>query len=151
MQLPQLQQPLPGQRRRPHPGLGGGRGHRRREPRPALPEAPPAQTRVGVETGRRHPGQTTRLDLAIGPNYPAEQQDWEPPDWPETRGSAEDALPGQALPEPPDWFGAPPDEAPPEPSYWPEPADSFDLPDCFDLPPGHDTTEQLGPASSTAA
>ena len=42
--LPQLQQPLPGQRRRPHPRLGRGRRHRRRQPRPNLPQTPPAQT-----------------------------------------------------------------------------------------------------------
>ena len=40
--VPRLRQPLPGQRGRPPPGLGRRRHHRYLEPRPALPETPPA-------------------------------------------------------------------------------------------------------------
>ena len=50
--VPGLQQPLPGQRGRPSPGLGRRRHHRDHQPRPALPQAPPAETRLGLDTGR---------------------------------------------------------------------------------------------------
>jgi hypothetical protein len=53
-----------------------------------------------------------------GRHYPAEQQDWEPPSWPELDGSVgpsawlepstwPEPTPIQNCPEPPGWFGAP--------------------------------------------
>ncbi len=63
--LPGLQQPVPGQRRRPPPGLGRRRHHRDHQPRPALPQTPRPQTRLRLDTRRGHQRQTTRLDLTL--------------------------------------------------------------------------------------
>ena len=63
MPVPGLQQPVPGQRRRPSPGLGRRRHHRHHQPRPALPQAPPPQTQFSLDTGRGQQRQTARLDL----------------------------------------------------------------------------------------
>ena len=61
--VPGLQQPVPGQRRRPPPGLGRRRHHRDHQPRPALPQTPPPQTQFSLDTERGQQRQTTRLDL----------------------------------------------------------------------------------------
>ena len=63
--VPGLQQPLPGQRRRPSAGLGRRRHHRDHQPRPALPQTPPPQTQFSLDTGRGQQRQTTRLDLTL--------------------------------------------------------------------------------------
>ena len=57
--VPRLQQPLPGQRGRPPPGLGRRRHHRHLQPGPALPQAPPAETRLRLDT-QPGPAGTTR-------------------------------------------------------------------------------------------
>ena len=68
--IPRLQQPVPGQRGGPSPGVVGRRWHRHCQPWPALPEAPPPQTHHTVEAGGCHPGQATRLDLTRGTHLP---------------------------------------------------------------------------------
>ncbi|APX04087.1 HNH endonuclease signature motif containing protein [Arthrobacter sp. QXT-31] len=92
-----------------------------------------------------------------GRHYPAEHQDWEPPTWPDNFAPGNFAPdnfapdnfqpgwsdaspsqdcpelpPGRALPEPPDWFGAPSGHAEPEPSDWPDPPDQPHDPQDFD-------------------
>ena len=95
-----------------------------------------------------------------GRYYPAEQQDWEPPTWPDNFApdnfdpgwsdagwsdappsqDGPELPPGRALPEPPDWFGAPPGQAEPEPPYW---LDSPDPPDDADNLTGIETLMAL--------
>ena len=63
--VPGLQQPVPGQRRRPPPGLGRRRHHRDHQPRPAVPQASPPQTRLSLDTGRGQQRHPARLDLPV--------------------------------------------------------------------------------------
>ena len=65
--VPGLQQPFPGQRGRSSPGLGRRRQHRHHQPGPALPETPPPQTRLRLDT-RRSRQRTARR---AGPHRPA--------------------------------------------------------------------------------
>ena len=67
MPVPRLQQPVPGQRSRPHPRLGRRRHHRHQQPRPAVPQTPPTETHHRLDTHRRHQRRTTRLDLTHRP------------------------------------------------------------------------------------
>ncbi|MET3950254.1 hypothetical protein ABIB29_001086 [Arthrobacter sp. UYEF36] len=63
--LPRLQQPLVGQRGRPPAGLGRRRHHRDLQPRTAVPQAPPPQTRLRLDTIRGQQTQTAGLDLTL--------------------------------------------------------------------------------------
>ena len=60
-----LRQPLAGQRGRPPPGLGRRRHHRHLQPGPAVPQAPPAETRLRLETNRGQQGPPAGLDLPV--------------------------------------------------------------------------------------
>ena len=63
--VPRLRQPLPGQRGRPPPGLGRRRHHRHLQPGPAVPEAPPAETRLRLATERGQQGPPAGVDLTV--------------------------------------------------------------------------------------
>ena len=80
--VPGLQQPLTRQRGRPPAGLGRRRHHRHLQPRTALPQTPPPQTPLRLDTHRRQQGRTAGLDFTVGTALPSEHQDWEPPLWP---------------------------------------------------------------------
>ena len=82
MPVPRLQQPVPGQRSRPHPGLGQRRHHRHLESRPALPQTPPAQTHHSLDPHRRQLHKPPGWTSPTGRHYPSEHHDWEPPHWP---------------------------------------------------------------------
>ncbi|APX00724.1 HNH endonuclease signature motif containing protein [Arthrobacter sp. QXT-31] len=95
-----------------------------------------------------------------GRHYPAEQQDWEPPTWPDNfvpdnfapdnfqpgwsdappSQDGPELPPGLALSESPDWFGAPPGQEVPEPPAW---LDSPDPPDDADNSTGIETPMAL--------
>ena len=67
MFVPRLQQPVPGQRSRPHPRLGRRRHHRHLQSRVTVPQTPPAQTHHSVDTHHGHQRRTARLDLTHRP------------------------------------------------------------------------------------
>ena len=89
MPVPRLLQPVPGQRSRPPARLGPRRNHRDLQPRPALPQTPPAQTHHTLETHRRPPktnhpagshppAATTPANTPTG-NHPPGRSNWKTP------------------------------------------------------------------------
>ena len=125
--LPRLQQPLPGQRGRPPPGLGRRRHHRHLQPRPALPQTPPPQTRAPPghppepakttrPAGPHRPDGTTPANTRTG-NHPTGPRTGCPTSRPRThaRNPTPTRAPIKACPRDPD-AGLPPDPFPDWPS-----------------------------------